>query len=169
VQCGHGIICVLCRQVRPFHIGSLDVAIRPDSYALAIDPAASLNNVWYHGTGSVNWLDDVFRNVRATRGVHSENPVLVHVGTLQAAQERNGITQERHGRTHGAYLYKVTCRKGTIIEDRIANDITEFPRTVEEISQSTTANVVRYINRWESPGSVSLLADPRFLVAERIS
>ena len=62
------------------------------------------------------------------------------------------------------WLYRVALRRNVTIEHGYRNE------TIEEIAQITQAELgnsgaIRYLNTWESPGSISLAAHPRSLAA----
>ena len=158
----------------------------PNAMALreADDPALDDDTVyrvaWYHTSAVPGWpagsrpltpaqaeviaqrvSPDV---VEAVRERH-ENQAL-HLGTYEAAIE-SMLRKMRYEDAGGAqfWLYRVALRRdGTTIRPGYLNE------SREEISQATQGElgkwgVVRYLNTWESPGSISLAVRPRSLAA----
>ena len=88
---------------------------------------------WWHGTTRAHWEDT------------PENAV-VHIGTRQAAKERAEIQ-----RVTPAFLYKVRLKDGVSFVRDVEDDCNEWPEDYERHHPW----VHRYVNKYESPGSVS--------------
>ena len=56
-----------------------------------------------------------------------------------------------------------------VLADAILEDNNDWFYEVTDSARKTLgADAVRYLNKWESAGSISLLADPRYLTAVRV-
>jgi hypothetical protein len=160
------------------HYGPLAMALR-DTADPVLDDQLALCTAWYHTSTDSCWpargrkmaaaeiaflrrtvLDHAAEHVRDRH----ENQAL-HLGTYEAAIESmlrkmrdEDMADERF------FLYRVALRRDVTIEPGYRNE------TREEISQVTQAELggsgaVRYLNSWESPGSISLAVHPRSLAA----
>lgn len=67
------------------------------------------------------------------------------------------------------YLWQVTLNIEAILSDAILEDHNDWLYDVDESGRKTLgADAIRYLNKWESAGSISLLVDPRYLTAVRV-
>lgn len=160
------------------HYGPSAVALR-DARDPALDDQAALDTAWYHTStfscwppsgrpmtpaeaaflhrGTPDYVADLARE-------RHENQAL-HLGTYEAAIESmlrkmrdQDMADERF------WLYRVALRRNMTIEHGYRNE------TIEEIAQITQmefgdSGAIRYLNTWESPGSISLAVHPRSLAA----
>lgn len=122
-----------------------------------MDPMTVRTAEWFHATDRVNWMDDLM-----------DNPIdevpLVHIGTRETAVTL--MMDKYKGATAPTYLYKVTMADDTALHSEIFSDENEWPEVVSDVRPE--GNAYRYVNVWESTGSVSLLADPRILKVESV-
>lgn len=146
--------CDACGDV--FTAETMEVNVAPKSAKL-LDAGHAKDSEWFHISDSANWLNDV-------TGDEGFIPY-IHAGTLQSALDR----YEAHkGKT--AYLYKfrladVTAIDSTIYDDRNAwPEEVGFPCTLTDERTGDGVDCLRYLNRWEDPGSISILLDPRLIV-----
>jgi hypothetical protein len=146
--------CDACGDV--FTADTMEVNVAPDSREL-LDVEHAKGVEWFHISDSANWLDEV-------TGDDDFTPY-IHAGTLQSALDR----YEAHkGKT--AYLYKfkladMTAIDSTVYDDRNAwPEEVGFPCTLTDEKTGEAVDCLRYLNRWEDPGSLSILLDPRHIV-----
>lgn len=100
---------------------------------------------WYHFTSSENrpTFKDWGENLP-----DSEKNFYAHVGTLRSAQDRQLSLWECRGR-----MYKVRVKPGSRVDARVRVD-DSYLHGVRCTSKD--AEVVRYLNKFEDPGSISL-------------
>jgi hypothetical protein len=151
-----------------------------DADDLALDDDAAYRVAWYHTSSVPGWpansramtpgqAEFIASRMSpdAAEGVRErhENQAL-HLGTYETAIE--SMLRKMHYEDAGGaqfWLYRVALRRdGTTLRPGYLNE------SREEISQATQAElgewgVVRYLNTWESPGSISLAVRPRSLAA----
>ena len=104
---------------------------------------------WHHTTNAYDWLDQV-QNAW-------EKPI-VHVGTFQAAMARSRDIKGNTVRT-SRYRHVVRISEDATIDPVVQEDQDYWMNSWEEYK----FDVTRYVNRFESPGSISLLVNPNFL------
>ena len=145
---------------------------------LALNDDAALKVSWYHTSTVLGWparsrrltleQEDLLRHhfnndVPGGVGEHYERQAL-HLGTYEAAIE--SMLRKMHDEGLGGgqfWLYRVALRgEGMRIKPGYCNE------TKENISQITQEELgdwdaIRYLNTWESPGSISLAVRPRSL------
>ena len=161
------------------HFGPYAMALRSPLDPV-LDDQVALSTAWYHTTTDPSWPS---RGQALTPGAaanlsqwaeddagferareHWENQAL-HLGTYEAAIEsmlRKMRDQDMGGERF--WLYRVALRRDVAIEPGYRDE------TSEEIAQITQSDlggseVIRYLNTWESPGSVSLAVHRRSLAA----
>jgi hypothetical protein len=119
---------------------------------------SSLDNVlatrWFHITADPDWPTTV-----------TAADVFVHVGVEDAAFDRMlSFVGTRHNPAQAAealYLYELELAPDTRFARAIAVDTNEDYSDLRAGEQSHDAQ--RYLNRWESPGSISLVVSPHKL------
>jgi len=173
---GARIKCLHCP--RDIHYGPYALALR-DAADPALDDQAARGTAWYHTSTFSCWPpsgqpmtpaeitflsqmtpDSVGAHVRERH----ENQAL-HLGTYEAAIESMlRKMRDQDMACERFWLYRVALRRNVIIERGYRNE------NMEEIAQITQAELgasgaVRYLNTWESPGSISLAVRPRSLGA----
>lgn len=146
----------------------------------ALDDDSAYRVAWYHTSAVPGWPADSRPMtpgqaefiahmaspdvVEAVRERHEDQAL--HLGTYEAAIE--SMLRKMHYDDAGGtqfWLYRVALRRdGTTIRPGYLNE------SREEISQATQNElgewgVVRYLNTWESPGSISIAVRPRSLAA----
>lgn len=130
------------------------IYISQDSAHL-LEPDKAKSEVWYHVTSMENWHETLLDT--------EINPVtpLVHVGTLKAALERMEYFVANHWDEQSYHLYAVTLKEGARLDPNIYDDEDKWPSEVGYSILFRKYSTFRYVNKFESPGSISLLADPR--------
>lgn len=101
---------------------------------------------WYHATNDENWPKD---NKNPRQG----DVWLAHIGSKESALDRAA---------HQGYssIYKLTIDPETHWSPHVTDDWNEWPTVLEELDMEIYhkfSEVTRYVNRYEIPGSISLL------------
>jgi hypothetical protein len=125
-----------------FGLEDADIAVLPGS-AKFFDTDAVRPATWYHATYMENWMGTVLTND------HCYLPIL-HIGTRQSALDR----AKHQGYS---YLYSIKVDEDATINPTVVDDATDG---WDEYAEDYQYGITRYVNRWESPGSISLLANP---------
>lgn len=129
-----------------------------------MDTQALRESSWFHATTSHDW----FARIDSTRDYNDGTPPLVHVGTREAAMDRARVFVAHSGENADLTV--------TLLEFRLANHakVAVGFEMDEENLWEVEANKGKmhgidaqpYVNRFESPGSISLLVNPDLLVLE---
>lgn len=105
-----------------------------------IDPKEVTKAVWYHATAQEDWLE-------------KGDPFQVHVGLEAAAFDRAlSILAPHSASAKPFYLYEVSLDADATVDSEISAEGENY-----EISGAGDGDVIRYVNRYEAPGTVSLL------------
>lgn len=160
------------------HYGPYAMTLR-DADDPVLNDEAVIRAAWYHTSTVPGWpprgrpltpeqagflsrvtSDDVADSIRQRHEYQA-----VHLGTYEAAIE-SMLRKMRDEDAGGAqfWLYRVALRDRTMIKPGYCNE------TFEDISQITQEELgdwgaIRYLNTWESPGSISLAVRPQSLAA----
>lgn len=134
--------------------------IHPTSEHL-LDIATAKDAFWFHATNRSDWMGDLLE----FKDVDEDSVPLVHVGTLDAAMS---IMADKYSRSNDlTYLYRVRLAPSAIIDNVLYEDENFWPDRTSEIDCDSKA--FRYVNRWESTGSISMIVDPEFLIVDRVT
>lgn len=142
--------------------GSITVA--PDSVQF-LQASAVKDTVWYHAT----YVDDWFNRVTTGQGMEGEEGdfLYIHVGSEQAARD---IARDKYFSAYGGdldiSLYQVRLKADAVLSPYIVHDDEtwrDFSSATDKTAKAMGGDAVRYLNRWEAPGSISLLVDARQL------
>lgn len=98
-------------------------------------------SIWWHSTNRFRWMSDI---------LESPSMPIVHVGSRYAALDR--AKHEKY-----SHLFKVRVDFNTSIDPEIRHDICDG---WSPYAEDWDYDVTRYVNMWESPGSISLLVKP---------
>lgn len=140
------------------------VAVLPSSEFL-LDASNALSVSWFHATCVEDW----FEKVTTGQGMEKEAGefLYVHVGTESASRE---IAEDKYFRNpregERIFLYELHLSSGALLSPSLLNDGEtwwDFSSVTERTAEALGGDAVRYLNRWESPGSISLLVDARQL------
>lgn len=152
-------------------VDELDVHILPSSVRF-LDTDTTRENVWYHSTKVENWAEEVSQ-LRPTF-VCGSNEMLsvpyVHVGTLDAAMARFDDTKHEAG-----WLYEIRIKDEAVLAREVYEDRNDWEQYVRTgffegiLEDKKQCDVIRYVNRWESVGSISLIMDPRLFEVVKVS
>ena len=133
------------------------LSIRQDSTHL-LDETAVVNEFWYHATLMDNWHNKLLR---------MDSMPLVHLGTFDAALARAKDLSSYIPDNPLWNVYQVKISTDAAISPVIIDDDdTEAPSTEQKNKKFRSMGyqlngVTRYVNRFESEGSISLIANPR--------
>lgn len=105
---------------------------------------------WFHATTSSKWLESTLEAAEVNEDF------MVHVGTLEAAQERRESIDKY---LDHSFIYEVVLNDWATISEEVYEDQNDW----RDAFEYGGFDVVRYLNRWEFPGSVSLLVRPSVL------
>lgn len=159
----HEIPLVECDTCGGDEQGSITVI--PDSVQFIQEDAVK-DVIWYHAT----YVEDWFRKVSTGQDMQEEKGdfLYLHVGSEQAARD---IARDKYFSVFGGdlepvFLYQVRLKADAVLSSRIVNDDetwSDFSSVTDETVEALGGDAVRYLNRWEAPGSISLLVDARQL------
>lgn len=156
----------LCACGKGISVEDSTLTIIPSSAPLLND--ATVKNVtWFHATNVYNWLEEV--SFEGEDG--DEDSPYVHLGSKEAALElaKWKYLEENDDDNDMFYLWQVTLNVEAVLADVILEDNNDwFYEVTDSARKALGADAVRYLNKWESAGSISLLADPRYLTAVRV-
>lgn len=106
------------------------------------------DSMWYHATKNSNWHED-------KDGF--DNPV--YIGTRSAANRRWSDLTSGSTRPFKYWMYKVRLKDGVKIHPRVLMDDYVSSGTVQKAHSSA----VRFVNLFESPGSISIALPGEFI------
>lgn len=149
-----------CRECGAFLSYTISgLSVRSDN-AQFLDAAEVRKATWFHATLRNDWVGDL---TQTNAQVHSEDStgepsLMVHVGTADAALTRLIDAMKSQNQTEG-YVYELRIKDSAEIHDLVYDDANE---TCPEWSyqcgpKGYSTGVTRYVNRYESIGSISLL------------
>lgn len=143
----------------------LDVSVQHDSIPL-LDKTVAKTASWFHATIVDDWHEKVSTGFEMYDG---EIPY-VHVGNLSAAMDMANHRYFEQEKFATVDLYEITLMEDAVLSDTVCDDgnfwynhITE--RTREDLG----GDAIRYVNKWESIGSISLLVDPRKIKVTKVT
>jgi hypothetical protein len=143
--------CPSCGDI--FDITGVEVRIHPDATPL-LSLDAVMETEWFHVSWSSDWHNSLMKE---------EDIPFIHAGNKQSALDRyDGLYKGCI-----AYLYKFSIDPNVKLSGTVYDDLNEWPPLVSDASYFRgfeNVDGIRYVNRWESPGSISLLVNPQFLV-----
>jgi hypothetical protein len=176
VHSGLGLFCLNCgegsyedyvrggygRQQGSFWLESAGLRVAAEAKKL-LNKRIVKKQTWYHATFMEDW---------ATAIISAENAagLVVHLGTKDAAQERAAdmLMEDEY------YLYEVTLDSDVVVSDSIMSDDNRWPDLMSDVHgdahpEFQGADAVRYVNRYEAPGSISLAVNAnRITVKKRV-
>lgn len=145
--------CIYCKEylTRDYSY----IAVNWESIPL-MDEQTALYSTWYHATTRPDWYNGITMNNAVT-----------HIGTYVAARHKfDGIYF-----TSSKWLYKLRLKPDVLMHPDISDDLNCWPTQVWDAplvdlinawheGEITPRGAVRYVNRYEDPGSISILCDP---------
>ena len=161
----------LCECEEESEVKDLEVHVIPSSVQF-LDADVVRQAVWYHATAVENWEEKV-SIVRPTY-VCGSNEMLsvpyIHVGTFDAAMERFNDSIGGSG-----WLYEIRIKDEAVLAEEVYEDSNDWEKWVRTgffegvLEDRKQCDAIRYVNRWESVGSISLIMDPRFIEVVKVS
>lgn len=148
------IFCPDCGQQWYATAMMISLAHGQESY---LDDNFARSSYWYHATYHENWLDSLEEN---------PNGVMVHVGSLEAAQDRAiWRNKARFDAPDYVFIYKLALDKDTVFSNELFGDhkINTLPASPGFVSRRYKSHALRYTNAIEHLGSISLFVDHRRL------
>lgn len=116
-----------------------------------LDVETARTSTWFHATARENWFE----------GINSKDGLLVHIGMKSTAEAR--ISQLLHREGGDYYLWEIRLKETAQVNSDILDDKNEWPELVGDhfnddyAGYSDDYEATRYVNRWETPGALSLL------------
>lgn len=162
----HEIPQVECNLCGDLQAGSITVI--PESSSL-LQAEVARDTIWFHTTYVENWFEKVSTGQGMEEQREDGNFLYVHVGSEAAARD-NANYKYFDGYSFSdeptVMLYQVKLKADAVLSPRVVNDNEtwrDFDSVVDGSQEAIGGDAVRYLNRWESPGSISLLVDARQL------
>jgi len=158
--------CVYCNQ--SLRRGWFGIDMRYEEARL-LDDDTCRDTSWFHATDLGNWFEDINQ-------LRNGALPLVHLGTREAAADRMRNLHEKHAQTSSDalgkeyYLFEVQVKPQTSVAPGITVDLNCWPKNTTQARDNkayscfSAEGITRYLNGYEAPGSVSLLANPSVLV-----
>lgn len=150
--------CRSCGAFISYTISGLSV--RADN-AHFLDVAEVRKASWFHATLRSDWMGDLAQTNAQVQsaGVTKDDQFMAHVGTLDAALARLIDAMKFKDADTVGYVYELRIKDSADIHDLIYDDENETaPQWAHECtSKGYSKDVTRYVNRYESIGSISLL------------
>jgi hypothetical protein len=140
------------------------ITVSPSSAHL-LQPTLVKDAIWYHAT----YVEDWFEKVSTGHGMKREagDFLYIHVGNEDASRDLADSKYFTHPRDgEKIMLYRLKVKVDAVLAPSIFNDIEtwwDYSSVTVETKNAIGGDVARYLNRWESPGSISLLIDARML------
>jgi hypothetical protein len=166
--------CKRCSHVYR-NIYEFDIWVRHDA-AKFLKENTVRQHTWFHATDDSDWYQNISSGGRVDRPRHGEGDVMVHLGMEASAYAR---AQQLYAEFAGYevlipewFLYEVKLVDDAVIFPELQDDEDDFPErsvdTTSEYLEWEPNGVTRYLNAYEQPGSISLLANPKsFTVLNR--
>lgn len=134
----------------------LEVFILPTSMHL-LDKKTAMDNIWFHATSREGW------ETKVKTPQNLDTVPYVHAGTMEAAMERFEDQRNSYG-----WIYELRLTSDCELADGVYADLNKWDYWVDEgifepedIHENHHKHALRYVNRWEATGSISVLLDPR--------
>jgi len=148
--------CPHCKAITTIETAGVDIRASEAKY---LQESEVRKASWFHVTTNPNWHS----------GMSSKNggeTPLVHIGSREAALDR--MRDMRKWQNDGSqwYLYELKVNPESTVNNGVFEDENDFcPSTVQAARNSDYdgSGVNRYLNVFEGPGTISLVANPRAL------
>lgn len=148
--------CPSCTSIIDWSVGFVPytVEVTPEDAEQLISKEAVKNQSWFHATTVPNWGEEIM-----------DAGVYIHAGSETAAKERVKAVQH-YTPSSEYYIYELRLKNSTKVADDIYYDDNDWPEVINPTAGPKRdaidkTKVNRYVNVWESAGTVSLLSDPR--------
>lgn len=128
------------------------VEIKTEEAHLLVSTDDVYSQTWYHSTQIENWATEI-----------KKAETFVHFGTKEAALERLQLNNDWNKDNLEGEIYELRLKRSATISSTIHDDDNKFPELLgegrDEPHRISKNKVSRYVNQWESPGSVSLIGN----------
>lgn len=165
-QFGESAPCHSCGNPA-YAVSDYETCILADSIPF-LDKGVTKSQSWFHATTVPNWHEKV---TNLSEDLYPEDlhhdgrdeTLLVHLGTMESAWKRfkDLYTDYSWEESQQWTLYEVEIAADAVIADDVVADADDdAPTRAYECSENYQADgVTRYLNSYEIPGSISLLAN----------
>jgi hypothetical protein len=145
--------CPQCENV--FAADTMGVRLRADNVQYFTDDIVKQTS-WLHASTRKNWMQNLLD--------HPNQPLL-HMGSLQSAlsRARDKRDSTAEGQSGDWVVYELQLIGDVEVEKNLVYDLEEYaPSTVKQLKQQgyKANTILRYVNFYEHPGSISLIANP---------
>lgn len=162
---GRTITCRKCNELYS-SLSQFEIWVRPDASPFFSEKKVRSSS-WFHTTDDPHWFANIQNGGNPEDDNYGSGDVMVHLGmkhsAIARAQQRQdeylsyGITVDRW------YLCEVVLTANTNIHAEIQEDDNTFPthsnQKAPDYLDWFPDGVTRYLNAYELPGSISLLAN----------
>jgi len=126
---------------------------------------------WFHATDNPNWFEEIRNGGNVKSDYYGQGDVMVHLGIKDSALARAEQRHDEFISCYGVeipqwYLYEVELKTDIEIFPEMQDDEDGFPSNSAAPEDMYTdgfewspQGVTRYVNAFEQPGSISLLAN----------
>lgn len=148
-SCGTSVVRWL-GQLQNYTPDTANIGVTSESEKF-LDVETARTSTWFHATVRENWFE----------GINKKDGLLVHVGMESTAQARISQLLYREGGEY--YMWEIRLKETAQVNADILDDKNEWPELVGDHfnddykGYSDDFEATRYVNRWETPGALSLL------------
>lgn len=146
---------------RGVYLPPYKVDLKPNEAHLLVRTEDVYSQTWYHSTQTTNWVSEI-----------KEAETFVHFGTKEAALERLQLNNNWSKDNLEGEIYELRLKRSAVISPTIHDDDNRFPEMLEQgkegDNQISRNKISRYVNQWESPGSVSIIGDIKYFEVVRV-
>jgi hypothetical protein len=162
---GRSITCCNCEE-KYSNLSQFEIWVRPDAASFFSEKKVR-SGTWFHATDNPDWFKSVQNGGDSNNEDYGSGDVMVHLGMKDSAIARANQRKDEY-LTYGIaldrwFLYEVKLADEAQIHAEIQEDDNEFPtrsnQKAPEYFDWLPYGVTRYLNAYELPGSISLLAN----------
>lgn len=161
-------VCTECNHALGGGSGVFPDVLHSSSHLLSKETAQEVR--WFHATTVTSWHERLLAGFNADTENYDDGTLYVHVGTEAAALD---IAHSKHLAWNGGdkvYFYELALKSDCVLSDDLLKDLNDwFFKVTPTTKRILNGDAIRYVNRWESCGSISLLVDPRMLEVKKVS
>lgn len=147
--------CPTCNEITLLEDAGVDVRFK-DAHLLMDENVRKAS--WFHVTTNDDWLEDMSTLENGTP--------LLHIGSKEAAMDRLRDLMKWQNDGSTWYLYELKIKPEASISEGLFNDENDDCPSSEAAARKTNydgTGVNRYLNTYEAPGTISLVANPHAL------
>ena len=154
----YSVDCKSCDLHMDAYMNVPDVVLDRSCYSLKSVGTAKANTWWHYTSSSENWLNEVI-----------DAGVWVHIGTKESALAMKRIRYITDAQVE-TRMFRLKIDPSIIMSHVIYRDDNSWPvdlwdtEMVDQPRIGRGVSAIRYVNKYESPGQISLMIDPRFLL-----